>query len=190
MNLRIDNSDFVVPLYDEIPKDATFPCSTARMRYDKEDHRYYLTETALANYGIECEPKEIIRLIRTATDHIYSYIAVRISLKISFGSQTAYNIMCYRIAKSLFGRFKTEREGRKAFERMLVRQAEFINDFGDAKKTPKMIINPETGRIKDNDVDLSTGFWLDDEVLIFLKVNYLTDPNVIYRPGEVKWNEY
>lgn len=182
MNIKIDNSDLVVPFYDEIPRGAKYPCSTARMRYDKEDHRYYLTEAALAHYGIDCEPMEVRRLIRTATDHIYSYIAVM--------AQTAYNLMCYRIAKSLFGRVKTEREGRLEFERMLVRQAEYINDFGDAKKAPKMVVSSETGRIKDNDVDLSTGFWLHDEVLIWLKTNYLIDPNVIYRPGEVKWDEY
>lgn len=182
MNIKIDNSDLVVPFYDEIPRDAKYPCSTARMRYDKEDHRYYLTEAALAYYGIDCEPREVTKLIRTATDHIYSYIAGM--------AQTAYNLMCYRIAKSYFGRVKTEREGRLEFERMLVRQAEYINDFGDAKKAPKMVVSPETGRIKDNDVDLSTGFWLNDEVLIWLKTNYLIDPNVIYRPGEVKWDEY
>ena len=178
----IDNSDLVVPIYDELPRWAQFPCTTERLRYDKDDHRYYLTEAALSHYDIDCEPEEIKKLIRTATDHIYSYIAVM--------AQTKYNLMCYRIAKSLFGRAKSPREGRLEVERMLAKQAEFINDYGDAKKTPKMVVNPESGRVRDNDVDLSSGFWLHDEVLIWLNTNYLTDPNAVYRPGEVRWSEY
>lgn len=165
---KIDNSGLVIPFYDDIPIDAKYPFDTERMRYNKEDHRYYLTDAAIEYYGIDCEQSEIKRLIRTATDHIYSYIAVM--------AQNKYNLMCYRIAKSLFGRLKTAREGRLEVERMLVKQAEFINDFGDAKRTPKMVVQ-ESGRLRDNDVDMSTGYWLDDEVLIWLRTNYLTDPN-------------
>ena len=178
----IDNSKLVIPVYDDIPPDAQYPCDTERMIYDKDDHRYYLTEAALSHYGIDCDPGEVKKLIRTATDHVYSYIAVM--------AQTKYNLMCYRIAKSLFGRVKTPKEGRLEVERMLAKQAEFINDFGDAKKTPKMVVSLESGRVRDNDVDFSTGFWLHDEVLLWLNVNYLTDPNAVYRPGEVKWSEY
>lgn len=176
-----DNSKLVIPFYDEIPSNAQYPCDTDRMRYDKEDHRYYLTDAAIEYYGIDCEQREIKRLIRTATDHIYSYIRVM--------AQTKYNLMCYRIAKSLFGRVKTAREGRLEFERMLVRQAEFINEFGDAKRTPKMTVSQESGRLRDNDVDMASGFWLDDEVLIWLQTNYLTDPNAV---GEwkMKLSEY
>lgn len=178
----IDNSKLVIPFYDEIPPEAQYPCSTERLVYDKDDHRYYLTEAALSHYGIDCEPREMKKLIRTATDHIYSYIAIM--------AQTKYNLMCYRIAKSYFGRVKTAKEGRLEVERMLAKQAEFINDFGDAKKTPKMVVNPESGRVRDNDVDLSSGYWLNDEVLLWLNVNYLTDPNAVYRLGEVQWSEY
>ena len=164
-----DNSKLEIPFYDDIPNGAKFPCATERMRYNKDDHRYYLTDAAIEYYDVDCEPDEIKRLIRTATDHIYSYIAIM--------AQTKYNLMCYRIAKSLFGRIKTPKEGRLEFERMLVKQAEFINEFGDAKKTPKMVVSQESGRVRDNDVDMSTGYWLDDEVLIWLRTNYLTDPN-------------
>lgn len=166
-----DNSKLVIPFYDAIPVNAQYPCDTERMRYDKEDHRYYLTDAAIEYYGIDCEQREIKRLIRTATDHIYSYIAVM--------AQTKYNFMCYRIAKSKFGRVKTAREGRLEFERMLVRQAEFINEYGDAKRAPKMTVSQESGRLRDNDVDMASGFWLDDEVLIWLQTNYLTDPNAV-----------
>lgn len=169
MQQQNDNSALIIPFYDEIPSDAKYPCDTERLRYDKSDHRYYLTNAAIEYYGIDCEQSEVKRLIRTATDHIYSYIAVM--------AQTKYNLMCYRIAKSLFGRVKTAKEGRLEVERMLVKQAEFINDFGDAKRTPKMVVNPESGRVRDNDIDMSTGYWLDDEVLIWLRTNYLTDPN-------------
>lgn len=176
-----DNSKLVIPFYDEIPSSAQYPCDTERMRYDKEDHRYYLTDAAIEYYGINCEQREIKKLIRTATDHIYSYIRVM--------AQTKYNLMCYRIAKSLFGRVKTAREGRLEVERMLVRQAEFINEFGDAKHTPKMTVSQESGRLRDNDVDMSSGFWLNDEVLLWLQTNYLTDPNAV---GEwkMKLSEY
>ena len=169
MYTNIDNSNLIIPFYDEIPSNAQYPCDTERMRYDKEDHRYYLTDAAIEYYGIDCEQRGIQKLIRTATDHIYSYIRVM--------AQTKYNLMCYRIAKSLFGRVKTAREGRLEFERMLVRQAEYINEFGDAKRAPKMTVSQESGRLRDNDVDMSSGFWLDDEVLLWLQTNYLTDPN-------------
>lgn len=181
MYTNIDNSKLEIPFYDEIPGDAQYPCDTERLRYDKSDHRYYLTDAAIEYYGIDCEQREVKKLIRTATEHIYSYIAVM--------AQTKYNFMCYRIAKSNFGRVKTKREGRLEFERMLVRQAEFVNEYGDAKRAPKMTVSQESGRLRDNDVDMSTGFWLDDEVLIWLQTNYLTDPNAV---GEwkMKLSEY
>lgn len=178
----IDNSDLVVPTYDEIPRGAQFPCSTERLRYNKDDHRYYLTEAALSHYDIDCEPSGIKKLIYTATDHIYSYIAIM--------AQTKYNLMCYRIAKSLLGSFKTRKEGRLEVEKMIALQADYVNEYGDMKKAPKMVVNPESGRVRDNDVDLSSGFWLHDEVLIWLNTNYLTDPNAVYLPWEVKWSEY
>lgn len=181
MYTNIDNSNLVIPFYDEIPSNAQYPCDTERLRYDKDDHRYYLTDAAIEYYGIDCEQREIRKLIRAATAHIYSYIAIM--------AQTKYNLMCYRIAKSLFGRVKTAREGRLEFERMLVRQAEYINEFGDAKRAPKMTVSQESGRLRDNDVDMSSGFWLDDEVLLWLQTNYLTDPNAV---GEwkMKLSEY
>lgn len=171
MYTSIDNSNLVIPFYDEIPSNAQYPCDTERLRYDKNDHRYYLTDAAIEYYGIACEQRKIAWLIRTATDHIYSYIAVM--------AQTKYNFMCYRIAKSNFGRVKTKKEGRLEFERMLVRQAEFVNEYGDAKRAPKMVVSQESGRLRDNDVDMASGFWLDDEVLIWLRTNYLTDPNAV-----------
>lgn len=164
-----DNSKLEIPYYDVISSDAKYPCDTVNMRYDKDDHRYYLTEAAIEDYGIDCEQREVRYLIRTATEHIYSYIAVM--------AQTKYNLMCYRIAKSYFGRVKTPKEGRIEFERMLLKQTEFINDFGDAKRTPKMLVSQESGRVRDNDVDMASGYWLKDEVLIWLRTNYLTDPN-------------
>ena len=169
MYTNIDNSNLIIPFYDEIPSNAQYPCDTERLRYDKSDHRYYLTDAALEYYGVLCDAQEAKRLIRTATDHVYSYIAIM--------ALTKYNLMSYRLAKSLFGRVKTPREGRLELERMLVKQAEYINDFGDAKRAPKMIVNSESGRLRDNDVDMSSGYWLHDEVLIWLRTNYLTDPN-------------
>lgn len=180
-NEPIDNSALVVPFYETILPDAKYPCNTERLKYDKDDHRYYLTETALPHYGIDCEDERISKLIYTATEHLYSYIALM--------AQTKYNLMCYRIAKSLFGRFKSKREGRFELERMLAKQADHINEWGDAKRTTKVTMG-ETGRLKDQDIDMSSGWWLDDEVLTWLKVNYLTDPNAVYSVGDVKWNEY
>jgi hypothetical protein len=52
-----------------------------------------------------------------------------------------------------------------------------------------MTVSQESGRLRDNDVDMSSGFWLDDEVLLWLQTNYLTDPNAV---GEwkMKLSEY
>lgn len=180
--VKVDNSGLKIPFYDEIPSNAQYPCDTERLVYNKDDHRYYLTEAAIAYYGIDCDPQGVKKLIRTATEHIYAYIQVT--------AKTNYNLMCYRIAKSLFGKFKSEREGRLEVERMLARQAEYINDFGDARKAPKMVVNPETGRIRDNDTDMSTGFWLDDEVLSWLKISHLDDPNAINLVWRVEWEKY
>ena len=177
----IDNSGLIIPFYDTIPSDAKYPCDTVRMKYNKEDHRYYLTEAGLSYHGIDCAPQKTKKLIMTASDHIYSYIEIM--------AQTKYNLMCYRIAKSFFGRFKSEREGRLEFERKLAAQADYINEYGDAKRAPKMIVNPESGRLRDNDTDMSTGFWLDDGVLIWLKSNYLTDPNAVGE-WQMKLSEY
>lgn len=179
---QIDNSDLVIPFYDVIPKDAVFPCDTERMRYDKDAHRYYLTEAGLSHYGIDFDPQRVKWLTRKATDHIYSYIELM--------AQTKYNFMCYRIAKSNFGRVKSKKEGRRELEEKLALQAEFINDFGDSKNTPKMTVSAESGRMKDQDTDMSTGFWLNDEVLNWLNANYLTDCNAVHNTWEVRWDEY
>lgn len=179
---KVDNSDLIIPFYDEPRSDSQYPCDTPFLKYDKNDHRYYLTEAGISHYGIGCDPSEVKRLIRTATEHIYDYIQVT--------AKTNYNLMCYRVAKSLFGRFKSEREGRLEVERMLARQAEYINEFGDARKAPKMVVNAETGRIRDNDTDMTTGFWLDDGVLSWLIGNHLNDPNAIMLAWRVEWNKY
>jgi hypothetical protein len=178
----IGNSALVVPFYKETPPDAVYPHNTERMVYDKDDHRYYLTEAGLSHYGIDFEPERVKWLIRKASDHIYSYI--------TFMAQTNADLMHYRIAKSLFGRHKSAREGRRQVERVLALQAEFINDYGDGKNTPKIIVSPETGRIRDQAVDMSEGFWLQDEVLGWLNSTHLTDPNIVYSPFQVKWDEY
>lgn len=179
---KVDNSALEVPYYDELHPEAQYPCDTPFLKYNKSDHRYYLTEAALKHYGIDCEPAEVKRLIRTATEHIYDYIQAT--------AATNYNLMCYRIAKSLFGRFKSASEGRLEVERMLARQAEYINDFGDARKAPKMVVSPDTGRIRDNDTDMTTGFWLDDGVLSWLKACHLNDPNAISLAWRVEWDKY
>lgn len=179
---RINNSALVIPFYTEVPTNAVYPHDTERMRYDKDDHRYYLTEAGLSYYGIDFDPDKAKWLARTATTHVYSYITLM--------AQTNANLMYYRIAKSLFGRHKSAREGRLSVERILATQAEYINDYGDAKKAPKMVVSPETGRIRDQGVNMSEGFWLQDEVLSWLNSNYLTDANAVYNPCEVRWSEY
>lgn len=178
----IDNSDLVIPFYDSIPREAVYPCDTARLKYNKDDHRYYLTEAGLSHYGIDFDPARVKWLVNKATDHLYSYICLM--------AQSKKDIMHYRIAKSLFGRHKSRREGRLEVEKMLALQAEFINNFGDAKNTPKMVISPETGRMKDQDVDMSAGFWLADEVLSWLNAAHLTDCNAVFNEFMVKWTEY
>lgn len=181
-NKPIDNSTLVVPFYTETPPNAVYPHDTERMRYNKDDHRYYLTEAGLSHHGIEFDPEKAEWLIRTATSHVYSYITLM--------AQTRADLMHYRIAKSLFGRYKSPREGRLEVERILALQAEYINDFGDAKKTPKMVVSPETGRIRDQNINMADGFWLHDEVLGWLNSNHLTDPNAIYNYWEVDWGSY
>lgn len=180
--MEIDNSGLIIPFYYEIPANAQYPCDTALLKYNKNNHRYYLTEETLSHYDIDFDPSDAKKLIRTATDHVYSYIAIM--------AQTKYNLMCYRIAKSNFGRYKSKREGRDEVEQMLAMQADYVNEFGDAKKTPKLVVSTETGRLKDNDVDMSTGFWLHDEVLIWLRTTYLTDPNATFNPWQVDWSSY
>lgn len=179
---KIDNSKLKIPFYLETPPDAFYPHDTETMVYDKNLHYYFLTEKGLSQYHVDFDPSETKRLIRTATMHIYSYIALM--------AQTSVNVMNYRIAKSLLGRHKSKKDGRLEFERMLATQAEFVSDFGDAKKTPKIVVNPDSGRMRDQSVDKSDGFWLHDEVLDWLNANYLTDPNVAFRPWEIDWSEY
>lgn len=51
MQQQNDNSALIIPFYDEIPSDAKYPCDTERLRYDKSDHRYYLTDAAILTIG-------------------------------------------------------------------------------------------------------------------------------------------
>jgi hypothetical protein len=181
-NTPISNAALDIPFFSDPREASLFPHNSERMTYDKDDHRYYLTEAGLSHYGVNFDPQGVKRLIRDTTDHIYSYICLM--------AQTAYNIMHYRIAKSLFGRNKSPFEGRLEFERTLARQAEFIVRFGNARETPKLVMSPETGRIKEAEPNPQSGFWLDDTVLGWLGSNHLLDPNIKAPPLFIDWSKY
>ena len=167
----ISNKDLIIPHYDNEESCQVFPCNTDYMIYNKAEHRYYLTEAGLTKHGVQfSNGDEATMLINTATKHIYKYIQACTFAK--------YNIMCYRIAKSLFGRDTPKVQGRLEFEEILAEQAQYIAENGDTMNTPKMITNPDNGRMTANKLEFKDGYFLADSVLLWIQSHYLDDINV------------
>jgi hypothetical protein len=140
-----------------------------------------LTEAGLSNNDVNFDSANWKKLSRTATEHIYDYIDIM--------AQVNRDVQYYRIAKSLFGRHRSEKEGRKEVERMLARQADFISEFGDARKTPKTVVD-DKGRIIEQKTMPESGFWLEDSVLVWLDRSRLIEPNITHSFFQIDWSSF
>ena len=127
-----------IPIYHD-PDDFTqsgrtikFPCSTNFMLYDPLMHRYYLTNLALENYGIDIErdyysetTDKIRQFIEEVSDDIYGVIM----------HLAPFNFMyhCAQIAQSRALRFPDRYTARKQFEKALLYQARYRLDNIDVR---------------------------------------------------------
>ena len=191
----IDNSGLIIPFYSDRElasgKDREgyplqFPCDCRLIRYDKRVHRYFLTEEGMIEFGISAVRGggSFNWLSRTATDHLYSYIHLM--------SQTKQNAQDYRLAKGWLGRNTQFKDARFNLYENLCKQAEFINDFGDGKKTPKVAVMQagRSGQKGDSKLEAESGFWLLDDVLVWLRTNWLLDPNLVWNAWDIDWSKY
>lgn len=111
-----------------------YPCDTQFMEYNPLLHKYFLTEQALNYYGINAErryisdnPNKVRELIELTTDKIYNTIAYLSGWK-------NFEVQMYRIARSQTKPIQDKYFFRKEFEKILVEQARFIVDNGNALK--------------------------------------------------------
>jgi hypothetical protein len=110
-------------------KKAKFPCSTNSMKYNVLMHRYYLTNEALEDYGIDVSSeymsgtaKKIEQFIQEVSDDLYGAIQDIAPFN--------YKYMCYLIASSRSYQFPDKYAARKQFERALIYQAQYkINNI-------------------------------------------------------------
>jgi len=186
----MNNSELRVPVYTEQDLDtlgdkALYPHSTAFLRYDKHDHMFYLTQHAFSKWGIAwdkiADPTGEF-LARIVTEHIYTSIDVL--------AQVKRNDQYYRMAKGWLHPSMTPRSAYREIERMFARQAKHVVQFGDARNTPKMVVNPETGRTREQHTGIDDCYWLEDSVFAWLESRYLTDPNIEHGLFTIHWAEF
>lgn len=101
-----------------------YPCSTEFMTYNPLTHRYYLTQQALENYGIDVRlcgnallPGNSDSFIDEVTEDVYSVI-MRLA-------PFNYRYHCAQIAQSRSLQFGDRYTARKQFEKALVYQAQY-----------------------------------------------------------------
>lgn len=188
---QYNNKDLVVPFYT--PEDIAtleelkFPFDCKYMRYDKRKHQYFLTEEALVEWDIPLEdnqPEYKRHFIEQVSRAVYSYIKVKSGV-------TNYAKMMYRIAKGLGAPNLSYLDFRTIFlEEILLVQARSMSEGGYAKDMPKAVINPDSGRIKANDLSETDGYWLHDDVITALDSLNLTSSQRIRNSYGINWSEY
>jgi len=185
----VNNDNLFVPVYSEADLDrlggeAIYPHSTKWLIYDKHDHMFYLTRDGLNKWGVNVDAKADPtgqHLIRMTTEHIYGAIDAL--------AQVKRDTQMYRLAKGMLSPLITPRSAYREIERNFARQAARNARYGDTRNTPKVIVNPETGRVREQFTELSDCYWLDDSVLQWLRLRFLTDAN-IQGSHQIRWHEF
>lgn len=123
-----------VPVYND-PTDFEeggnkYPCTTQFMRYDPLQHKYFLTEEALALHGIDVarqyvsnSPNKTREFIELVTSTVYDFIQYKAGWR-------NFQVMLYRIATCPRQIYQDPYTFRKQFEEVLLIQAQFIIDNG------------------------------------------------------------
>lgn len=128
-----------VPTYND-PQDFesgnnTYPCSTQYMYYNGLEHKYYLTEQALAFYGLDVENKYISDNPNKAQEFIY-LVTKKIYDYIRFAAgYTNAQTQVYRVAIAKSGAYSGDQYTfRKEFEQALVNEAKWLLENGDSAR--------------------------------------------------------
>lgn len=132
-----------VPTYND-PQDFenggnSYPCSTQYMYYNGLEHKYYLTEQALAYYGLDVENKYISDNPNKAQEFIY-LVSKKVYdfIRYAAGYVNA-QAQVYRVAIAQTGSYSgDEYTFRKEFERALVAEARWILENGDSARYASM----------------------------------------------------
>lgn len=139
-----------IPYYND-PQDfingnVKYPCNTQFMIYNPLEHRYYLTEQALEQYGIDVDRKYVSdspnkrdEFIKKVSNKVYEYIEY-------VGGWKRYQILLYRIAKG-YCRGYDPYSVRKQFQDALIYEAQWLIENGDSAKFSKQ--NIEKGIIEE-----------------------------------------
>ena len=126
-----------IPFYkDPMDFDGSnkYPCSTQFMVYNGMEHKYYLTEEGLNYYGIDVERK-YINPVKNKTQHFIRLVSKKIYDYINYKAGIAnFQVQMYRIAVAPTTIYSDQYAFRKAFEQILVDEAQWIIDNGDSAK--------------------------------------------------------
>ena len=185
------NKDLVIPFYteEEIMEGniTQFPFNDKYMTYDKRKHQYMLTEDALVENGItldDNQPDAKKIFLEQVSRAVYSQIKVKAGV-------TNYAKMMYRIAKGYGAQNLSQLDFRTIFmDEVLLVQAKYMAEGGYAKDMPKVVLNPDTGRVKASDMSNVDGYWLHDDVITTLDALNLTKPQRIVWSSDIHWDEY
>lgn len=151
-----------VPTYND-PVDFenggnTYPCSTQFMVYKGLEHKYYLTEEALAFYGIDVEnkyisdnPNKVQEFISLVTKKVYDFIRYK-------AGYTNAQTQIYRVAIAKSGSYSEDQYTfRKEFEQALVYEAKWLLENGDSARyfdaeNKQANVPPEQQQMDTNDI--------------------------------------
>lgn len=137
--------------------DVQYPCSTQLMYYNGLEHKYYLTEEALAFYGLDVEnkyisdnPNKAKEFIGLVTKKVYDYI------RYAAGYVNA-QVQVYRVAIAKTSEYSGDQYTfRKEFEQALVYQARWLLENGDsaryANEEKQVNVPPEQQQMDTSDI--------------------------------------
>lgn len=126
----------LVPIYRDSEDfengNVSYPCSTQFMVYNGLVHKYFLTEEALAYYGLDVEGKyisdnnnKVREFIELVSKKIYDYIFWRVGRKNK-------EVALWRVARTIAG--TDAYSFRKDFEKVLVSEARWLLDNEDSAR--------------------------------------------------------
>ena len=130
--MKISDVPFYNDPIDFESGDNKYPCSTQYMTYNPLLHKYFLTPECLTLNGIDVErkyisdaPNKMEHFINLVTKKVYDYIQYKAGWK-------NFQVMRYRIAICPKQIYQDPYTFRKQFEEVLILQAKWLIDNGDA----------------------------------------------------------
>lgn len=168
---RKDIPDYMDPSdFEMLAENAKYPCSTERMTYDPLLHKYFITQDALLDFGVDVgddydsdNTNKVRQFIEEVTEDVYG-VMMRLA-------PFNYEYNCYLVAQSLSRQYPSRYAARKQFEKALLYQAQYkvrnidVRDFSgvdieNGKNLSRQTLQRELRHISPKTLDILRGLGL------------------------------